>query len=57
VERGKNEQRQGQRPNTGILRFAQDDDVKLATTTATARATADPFGDDKQKGNNNGNGI
>jgi hypothetical protein len=33
----------GKTPNTGILRFAQDDDIKPAT------ATADSLRDDKQE--------
>jgi hypothetical protein len=32
--------RQGQKRNTGILRYAQDDDERLATTTATATTKA-----------------
>jgi hypothetical protein len=37
-----------QRRNTGVLRFAQDDDVKRAT------ATADPYGmTNKRTGNDN----
>jgi hypothetical protein len=39
--------------NTGILRCAQNDDVKQAMTTAKTRATAkaDPLRDDKQESN------
>ncbi len=34
----KNKQRQEQRRNTGILRFAQNDDIKTNTATIRARA-------------------
>jgi hypothetical protein len=38
IERIKNRQRQ--RRNTRILRFAQNDDVKLTTAKTTAKTTA-----------------
>jgi hypothetical protein len=33
-----------EKTNTGVLRFAQNDDVKQATTTAKTKAEADPYG-------------
>jgi hypothetical protein len=42
-----------EKTNTGVLRFAQNDDVKQAKTTAKTKA--DPYGMTNNKGNDNNN--